>query len=38
PPDPVVTTRDLPAIWRKVGVAALTIAAAGIASFARAPR
>jgi formate dehydrogenase iron-sulfur subunit len=38
PPDPVVTTRDLPAIWRKVGVAAVTLVAAGIASFARAPR
>jgi formate dehydrogenase iron-sulfur subunit len=38
PPDPVVTTRDLPAIWRKVGVAALTLVAAGVASFARAPR
>ncbi|MDQ6617689.1 MAG: 4Fe-4S dicluster domain-containing protein [Actinomycetota bacterium] len=38
PPDPRVTTRDLPAIWRKVGLAALSVVAAGIASFARAPR
>jgi formate dehydrogenase iron-sulfur subunit len=38
PPDPVVTTRDLRAIWEKVGLAALTVAAAGIASFVRAPR
>ena len=26
PPDPVVTTRDLPAMWRNVGVAAVTLA------------
>ena len=38
PPDPVVTTRDLPHIWKKVGLAAVTLVAAGIASFARAPR
>ncbi len=38
PPDPVVTTRDLPAIWKKVGAAAITLVAAGIASFVRAPR
>jgi formate dehydrogenase iron-sulfur subunit len=38
PPDPVVTTRDLPAIWRKVALAAAGLVVAGIASFARAPR
>jgi formate dehydrogenase iron-sulfur subunit len=31
PPDPVVTTRDLPRIWRHVGVAAAGLAAAGLA-------
>jgi len=36
PPDPVVTTRDLPAIWRHAGAAAATLAAAGIAAFAAA--
>jgi formate dehydrogenase iron-sulfur subunit len=34
PPDPVVTTRDLPSMWRHVGVAAATRAAAAVASFA----
>ncbi|WP_114452171.1 4Fe-4S dicluster domain-containing protein [Halopolyspora algeriensis] len=34
PPDPVVTTRDLPAMWRCVGAAALTLAATAAASFA----
>ena len=34
PPDPVVTTRDLPSMWRHVGAAALTLAAAAAASFA----
>jgi formate dehydrogenase iron-sulfur subunit len=33
PPDPVVTTRDLPAIWRHVGAAALTLLGAGAAAF-----
>ena len=33
PPDPVVTTRDLPAMWRHAGVAALTMAAAAAAAF-----
>ncbi len=32
PPDPVVTTRDLPRIWRHVGVAAAGLAAAGLAA------
>ncbi len=34
PPDPVVTTRDLPRMWRKAGLAALTMAAAVVAAFA----
>ena len=34
PPDPVVTTRDLPAMWRKAGLAALTMAVATVAAFA----
>jgi formate dehydrogenase iron-sulfur subunit len=33
PPDPVVTTRDLPAMWRHAGVAALTMLAAVAVSF-----
>lgn len=28
PPDPVVTTRDLPAMWRAAGAAALTLVGA----------
>ena len=34
PPDPVVTTRDLPAMWRQVGAAAATLAAGAVAAFA----
>jgi formate dehydrogenase iron-sulfur subunit len=34
PPDPVVTTRDLPDMWRRAGMAALTFAAAAVAAFA----
>ena len=34
PPDPVVTTRDLPSMWRHVGVAAITMAAGIVAAFA----
>ncbi len=34
PPDPVVTTRDLPAMWRQAGWAALAMAAATVAAFA----
>jgi len=30
PPDPVVTTRDLPSIWKHVGLAAAGLAGAGI--------
>jgi formate dehydrogenase iron-sulfur subunit len=33
PPDPVVTTRDLPSIWKHVGYAAATVAGLGVASF-----
>jgi formate dehydrogenase iron-sulfur subunit len=33
PPDPVVTTRDLPSIWGHVGVAAVTMLAAIGSSF-----
>jgi formate dehydrogenase iron-sulfur subunit len=33
PPDPVVTTRDLPKMWRMAGVAALTMAGAVVAAF-----
>jgi formate dehydrogenase iron-sulfur subunit len=36
PPDPVVTTRDLPSMWRHVGAAAATLTAAAAASFAAA--
>ncbi|MFF0791234.1 4Fe-4S dicluster domain-containing protein [Streptomyces spiralis] len=34
PPDPVVTTRDLPAMWRHAATAAVSLAALGVASFA----
>jgi formate dehydrogenase iron-sulfur subunit len=33
PPDPVVTTRGLPAMWKRAGVAALTMAAAAAVAF-----
>ncbi len=33
PPDPVVTTRDLPSMWRHAGEAAATLAALGAVSF-----
>jgi formate dehydrogenase iron-sulfur subunit len=36
PPDPVVTTRDLPVMWRRVGAAAATLAAGTVAAFAAA--
>jgi formate dehydrogenase iron-sulfur subunit len=36
PPDPVVTTRDLPSMWRHVGAAAATMAAGAAAAFAAA--
>jgi formate dehydrogenase iron-sulfur subunit len=35
PPDPVVTTRDLPRMWARVGVAAAALAATVAASFVR---
>ena len=38
PPDPVVTTRDLPSMWARVGVAAVTLTAAVAASFLRSRR
>jgi formate dehydrogenase iron-sulfur subunit len=34
PPDPVVTTRDLPAMWRRAGAAAVALAAGAVAAFA----
>lgn len=34
PPDPVVTTRDLPSMWRHVGAAAVTMTVATAAAFA----
>ena len=33
PPDPVVTTRDLPTMWRAVGVAALSLAGTAALAF-----
>ncbi|SDG35354.1 formate dehydrogenase iron-sulfur subunit [Streptomyces griseoaurantiacus] len=36
PPDPVVTTRDLPAMWKHAGVAALSLLGACGAAFAAA--
>jgi formate dehydrogenase iron-sulfur subunit len=33
PPDPVVTTRDLPSMWRHVGVAAVSLVAGAAAAF-----
>jgi formate dehydrogenase iron-sulfur subunit len=33
PPDPIVTTRDLPAMWKQAGWAALAMAAATVAAF-----
>jgi formate dehydrogenase iron-sulfur subunit len=33
PPDPVVTTRDLPRMWKRAGVAGLAMAAAVVVSF-----
>ncbi|MBR8743750.1 4Fe-4S dicluster domain-containing protein [Nocardiopsis sp. MG754419] len=34
PPDPVVTTRDLPSMWRHAGAAALVLLAGATAAFA----
>jgi formate dehydrogenase iron-sulfur subunit len=33
PPDPVVSTRDLGAMWKQAGLAALTLVAGAVASF-----
>jgi formate dehydrogenase iron-sulfur subunit len=33
PPDPVVATRDLPAMWKKAGLAALSFAVAAVGAF-----
>jgi len=33
PPDPVVTTKDLPAMWRKAGLAAVAMLGAAVAAF-----
>jgi formate dehydrogenase iron-sulfur subunit len=33
PPDPIVTTHDLPEMWKKAGLAALALAAGVVASF-----
>ncbi|MEU9350404.1 4Fe-4S dicluster domain-containing protein [Streptomyces griseoloalbus] len=38
PPDPVVTTRDLPAMWRHAAAAAASLAALAVVSFAGRPR
>ncbi len=38
PPDPIVTTRDLPRMWRNVGLAAGALLAGAAASFAGARR
>jgi formate dehydrogenase iron-sulfur subunit len=38
PPDPVVTTRDLPQMWRSVAIAAASLLAGGLLSFTRARR
>jgi formate dehydrogenase iron-sulfur subunit len=34
PPDPVVTTRDLPTMWRRAGLAAVAMLAGAVAVFA----
>jgi formate dehydrogenase iron-sulfur subunit len=36
PPDPVVTTRDLPAMWKRVGIAGAALLAGAVVSFATA--
>jgi formate dehydrogenase iron-sulfur subunit len=38
PPDPIVTTHDLPSIWRHVAAAAGSLAAAGVLAFVRGRR
>jgi len=38
PPDPIVTTRDLPEMWKRVGIAATALLVGAAASFAGAGR
>ncbi|MGW7386578.1 4Fe-4S dicluster domain-containing protein [Streptomyces sp. NPDC054794] len=38
PPDPVVTTRDLPDMWRHAAMAAVSLGALAVASFLKRPR
>ncbi|MFJ8032666.1 MULTISPECIES: 4Fe-4S dicluster domain-containing protein [Streptomyces] len=38
PPDPVVTTRDLPDMWRHAALAAVSLTALAVGSFLRRPR
>jgi formate dehydrogenase iron-sulfur subunit len=38
PPDPVVTTRDLPDMWKKAAIAAVAALAGAVAVFAGSPR
>ncbi|MCS0604829.1 4Fe-4S dicluster domain-containing protein [Streptomyces sp. LP11] len=38
PPDPVVTTRDLPGMWRHAALAAVSLAALAVGGFVRRPR
>jgi len=38
PPDPVVTTRDLPAMWRHAGLAAVALVGGALAAFLRGGR
>ncbi|GHE05323.1 ferredoxin [Streptomyces alanosinicus] len=38
PPDPVVTTRDLPGMWRHAALAAVCLAALTLGGFVRGPR
>jgi formate dehydrogenase iron-sulfur subunit len=33
PPDPIVTTKDLPAMWKKAGLASLALLGGAVASF-----
>jgi formate dehydrogenase iron-sulfur subunit len=37
PPDPVVTTRDLPRMWRNAGIAAASLLVGAMAAFVRSP-
>jgi formate dehydrogenase iron-sulfur subunit len=33
PPDPVVTTKDLPEMWKKAALAAVSLLAGAVAAF-----